>query len=117
MKFLCDVHISVKVVKFIKSRGYECLHVKNILDGTRTKDKEICKFADAYDYIVITKDSDFRNSFFVLNSPLKLIKINLGNISNNELIDIINANLDKFKIYFTEKSKIIEINKNSIVVF
>lgn len=117
MKFLCDVHISIKVVKYIQSKGYECLHVKNILSGTSTSDKDICKFADDSDYIVITKDSDFRNSFFLLNSPLKLIKINLGNISNRELIKIIEKNLEKFKDYFQHETKYIEINKNSIVVF
>ena len=30
-----------------------------------TKDNEICSFAEANDLIVITKDEDFRNSFFL----------------------------------------------------
>jgi predicted nuclease of predicted toxin-antitoxin system len=64
MKFLCDVHISIKVVKHLQSKGYECLHVKDILKGTTSSDKDICKFADDNDYIVITKVvKSFQNNF------------------------------------------------------
>jgi predicted nuclease of predicted toxin-antitoxin system len=40
------------------------------------------------DLILITKDFDFKNSFIVNKSPKKLLKINLGNISNTQLIEI-----------------------------
>ncbi|WP_409049702.1 DUF5615 family PIN-like protein [Runella sp. MFBS21] len=32
--------------------------------------------------MVVTKDEDFRNSFFLQHTPRKLIRIILGNISN-----------------------------------
>lgn len=86
MKFHCDVHISYKVVNHLSDAGFETIHVNQILDRWNTKDRDICKFADSNDLIVITKDYDFRNSFFVDGSPKKLIKINLGNISTIELI-------------------------------
>ena len=47
---------------------------------------EICAIADANDLIVITKDEDFRSSFFLKNSPNKLIRVVLGNISNQDLL-------------------------------
>ncbi len=31
MKFLCDVHISHKVIRHLKSLGYGAIHVNNIL--------------------------------------------------------------------------------------
>lgn len=43
MKFLCDVHISYKVVSFLTGLGYETVHVNQILDKWLTKDKDICK--------------------------------------------------------------------------
>ncbi|MBN1767744.1 MAG: DUF5615 family PIN-like protein, partial [Prolixibacteraceae bacterium] len=46
------------------------------------KDSDLSKYADQNDYVFITKDSDFRDSYFVKQSPKKLIKINLGNIPN-----------------------------------
>lgn len=89
MKFLCDVHISFKLVKFLNDSGFESIHVNNILNGYYTKDKDICKFADSNDFIVISKDADFRDSFYLKKTPKKFVKINLGNISNQDLISII----------------------------
>ena len=63
MKFLCDVHISFKLVNFLSNSGFETIHVNQILDRWNTKDKDICEYADAGDWIVVTKDYDFRNSF------------------------------------------------------
>lgn len=38
MKFLCDVHISYKLVNFLNSQGYSTDHVNSILEGSKTKD-------------------------------------------------------------------------------
>lgn len=69
MKFLCDVHISYKLVRFLQSRGMEVIHVNELPDKWFTKDDFISSFADAGDYAVITKDADFKNSHFVNASP------------------------------------------------
>ncbi len=63
MKFLCDVHISYKIVKLLNSLSFETVHVNEILDKWFTSDKDICHYAVENDMIVITKDYDFRDSF------------------------------------------------------
>ncbi|MFB6306864.1 MAG: DUF5615 family PIN-like protein [Flavobacteriales bacterium] len=65
MGFLCDVHISYKVVNFLRAKGYRSIHVNEILDGSRTKDSDICRYADSHDLILVSKDADFRDSFFL----------------------------------------------------
>jgi predicted nuclease of predicted toxin-antitoxin system len=82
MKFLCDVHISFKTVKFLIGKGYECVHVNTILEKWHTTDNDIAKYVDENNFILVTKDADFRDSFFLKNNPKKLVKINLGNIPN-----------------------------------
>jgi predicted nuclease of predicted toxin-antitoxin system len=42
MKFLCDVHISYKLVNRLILLGFECIHVNNILNKWNTTDNEIC---------------------------------------------------------------------------
>ena len=69
MKFLCDVHISYKIVRFLRSLKFETIHVNEILEKWHTKDKDICAYADENDFIIITKDSDFKNSFLISNTP------------------------------------------------
>lgn len=65
MKFLCDVHIPLKLVKLLQESGFTAMHVNLLPDKWCTPDTEICRFADAENFIVVTKDADFRNSFFV----------------------------------------------------
>lgn len=110
MKFLCDVHISFKLVNFLNSKGFECVHVNAILNKWFTEDKLIAKYADENDCILITKDADFRDSYFIKNTPKKLVKINLGNISNIDLIKIIDSNLDKMVALNCNDNFIIEID-------
>ena len=71
MKFLCDVHISYKIVKHLINLGFDAIHVNDILNKSETKDSAICEYQDINDYVVITKDSDFRNSFLVKQTPKK----------------------------------------------
>jgi predicted nuclease of predicted toxin-antitoxin system len=114
MKFLCDVHISYKVVNHLISLGYEAIHINEVLNKWYTKDNEICSFADVNNLIVITKDSDFRDSYFVKGTPKKLIKINLGNISNAELIKILSESIASIQRLDNEISFLIEVEKNYI---
>lgn len=116
MRFLCDVHISYKLVNHIISFGFEVIHVNQILDKWNTKDKDISEYSDFNDLILISKDHDFRNSFFIKGSPRKLIKINLGNISNEELIKIFTENLKVIERINKKKSYMIEIDKDYITV-
>lgn len=115
MKFLCDVHISYKLVNAIQNLGFICIHVNTILDKWYSKDADIAKYADENNYIIISKDADFRNSFFVNKSPKKLIKINLGNITNSQLIKIIADNISNFDTLTSKHSNfLIEIDLETI---
>jgi predicted nuclease of predicted toxin-antitoxin system len=116
MKFLCDVHISRKLVAYFNSLGIEAIHVNQILDKSETKDADICRFADKNNYIVITKDADFKNSFLLNYTPKKLIKINLGNISNVELLKLFSANINSIKNLDKKESFIVEIDSDDIWV-
>ncbi|MCB1145024.1 MAG: DUF5615 family PIN-like protein [Leptospiraceae bacterium] len=86
MRFLCDVHISYQFSKHIESLGYGSTHVNFILKRWNTSDKEISQYADLNDLVLITKDTDFKNSHLLSKTPKKLIRFVLGNISNDELI-------------------------------
>ncbi|MFH1321097.1 MAG: DUF5615 family PIN-like protein [Bacteroidota bacterium] len=116
MKILCDVHISYKIVDFFNNKGIEAVHVNNILDKWHTTDQDICKYANENNYVVVSKDVDFRNSYFLQKTPKKLIRVNLGNITNSELIKIFNNNLALFEKIFDKERFYIEINKENIFV-
>lgn len=97
MKFLCDVHISIKLAKHLNNKGFECVHINTILDKWFTSDSTIAKYSNENNFILITKDFDFKNSFLLNKTPKKLIKINLGNISNRELIEIFDRSISEIE--------------------
>lgn len=87
MKLLCDVHIPLRVVNFLRSQGFEAMHVNELPQRWNTPDGVICRLADEQGATVISKDTDFRNSFLLQGTPRKLLHICLGNTSNQKLID------------------------------
>jgi len=110
MKFLCDVHISFKLAKHVASLGFECEHVNNISEGSRTKDRDIARFVDENKLVLITKDRDFKNSFLLSQTPSRFIKINLGNLSDSVLMDVFEINIDKInQLYSSANLFMVEI--------
>ncbi|HAH36657.1 MAG TPA: hypothetical protein DEQ87_14655 [Algoriphagus sp.] len=89
MRFLCDVHIPFKLVHFFKKHGFDAIHVNDILNGYYSKDSEISEYCDQHGYILVSKDSDFRHSYFLNFNPKKLLWFKLGNISNDQLIQVV----------------------------
>lgn len=114
MKFLCDVHISYKVVHYLKEQSFEAVHVNEILDKWYTKDSDICFYADQNDLIIISKDVDFKDSFLLKNTPKKLVKINLGNISTDALINSLSVNLHAIEKLNSAGKFMVELDKDVV---
>jgi predicted nuclease of predicted toxin-antitoxin system len=117
MKFLCDVHISFKLVKLLQSFGYEAIHVNDLPEKWHTPDEEICRYADEHDLVVISKDADFRNSHFINNTPKKFIHVTLGNISNEELLKIFSENQLLISHNMKTNKCLMEIGKGYVEVY
>lgn len=113
MKFLCDVHISYKLVRYLGSQGFETVHVNDILERWHTTDSAICRYADENDMVVISKDMDFKNSYLIHSTPRKLIKINLGNLSNSRLIELFSENLKAISQLQKYNSFMLELDQDS----
>lgn len=97
MRFPCDVHIPMRLSKHLQRLGFESEHVNNVLKGYSTRDIDIANYCDENNLILITKDRDFKNSFLLGQTPARLIKINLGNVSSSKLVNIIEQNMRSIK--------------------
>jgi predicted nuclease of predicted toxin-antitoxin system len=115
-KVLCDVHIALKVAKFFKHKGYEAIHVNNILESYHTKDSAISDYANQHGFTVITKDIDFKDSHFIQDKPRKLLHITLGNIPTIQLIEILDKNLDNIVEHFQTDKCFVELGDGYINV-
>lgn len=114
MRFLCDVHISYQLVKYIQKLGFECEHVNTLPNKWHKSDAEICNYVDAHDCILITKNPDFKNTHFIKQTPKKLIRTALGNISNQQLIALFDANMQHIGQAMKATKCSIEVNDSYI---
>ena len=73
MKFLLDAQLPPSLKQLFVEKGFDCIHTLDLEDGNNTSDKIINKISVAEQRIVITKDSDFYDSFII-----KTVQINIG---------------------------------------
>ncbi|RUT01806.1 hypothetical protein DSM106972_064290 [Dulcicalothrix desertica PCC 7102] len=115
MKFLVDAQLPVQLARFLESTGYDTIHTKDLPNKNATSDIEINAVSIRHERIVITKDSDFLNSFLTIKEPFKLLLVTTGNINNLELQALFAANLQSLVELFNSHSYI-EMSSDSIIV-
>lgn len=115
MKFLVDAQLPVRLARFLQAADYDAIHTKDLPQQNATSDTEINAISIQQNRIVITKDSDFVNSFLTIQQPYKLLLITTGNIQNSELESLFSANLPSLVELFNQYSYI-ELSHNAIIV-
>jgi predicted nuclease of predicted toxin-antitoxin system len=85
MKFLVDAQLPRRLAEHLREAGLSAIHTLDLPDGNRTTDLVINELSIKEQYIVVTKDSDFVESFLLSREPWKLFLVGTGNIGNNEL--------------------------------
>lgn len=88
MKLLFDQNISFRISKHVLDIYSECLHVSDC--GLLNKeDSDIWEFAKTNNFTIVTFDSDFYDISLVNGHPPKIIWIRTGNLSTQELENLI----------------------------
>ena len=85
MKFLIDNQLPVTLAQFLKNRGFECRHVldERLADAD---DAEICRYAEAQDFIIISKGEDFIYHAKRPAAKVRVIWVRLGNCRTAKLL-------------------------------
>jgi predicted nuclease of predicted toxin-antitoxin system len=114
MKFLVDAQLPRKLSRFLTSKNFDSIHTLDLPGKNFTTDSEIIEICEKQNRVIITKDSDFYESKLLSNKPQKLIMVQTGNISNDLLISLFDANMERI-ISFLEFCDIVEITSVSII--
>jgi len=80
----------------------ESIHVKDIEMET-SSDTIIWDYAQHEGYTIVSKDSDFHQRSFVFGHPPKVIWIQRGNCSTDEIYRIINSNKEAIRLFGEDK--------------
>jgi predicted nuclease of predicted toxin-antitoxin system len=114
MKFLVDAQLPRRLVRRLREAGHEALHTLDLPLGNRTTDVDINELSARERYAVVTKDSDFVNSFLLSRRPYKLLLVSTGNISNVELETLFVANLERIAEGFNSFD-FIELDRKTLI--
>jgi len=104
MKFIVDAQLPFELAIRLKQMGYDVIHTNDLPKKEYTTDNEIRKISVNENRIVITKDSDFLDSYYINGVPSKLLLISTGNIKNKDLLKLVNDNIEKINGLFSEYS-------------
>ncbi|MBD2388363.1 DUF5615 family PIN-like protein [Cylindrospermum sp. FACHB-282] len=115
MKFLVDAQLPRNVAFILQSAGYDTIHTKDLPNRNATTNEEINTISIQESRIVISKDSDFFDSFIIRQQPYKLLQVTTGNIKNTELEAIFIKNLPQLIELFQQYS-VIEMSRDTIIV-
>jgi predicted nuclease of predicted toxin-antitoxin system len=78
VKLLLDANISPTLIGRLTSEYPDSMHVRDA--GLRhASDAEIWDYAKVHDFVVVSKDTDFRERSFVEGFPPKVIWLAIGN--------------------------------------
>lgn len=88
MKLLFDQNLSRRLVTILASEFPDSAHVGALGLDTAT-DREIWDYAGEHDYVIASKDSDFRQLAFLLGPPPKALWLRVGNASTNAITDLL----------------------------
>jgi len=114
MKFLIDAQLPRRLAKQLKQMGVEAIHTLDLPLGNYTTDTEINELSINQQYVVVTKDSDFVDSFHLHKKPWKLLLVSTGNIKNADLEALFLANIEKIMKGF-DTFDFIEINRTNVI--
>ncbi len=114
MKFIVDAQLPRSLARYLCDAGHDAVHTLDLPNGNDTEDDEINQISLTELRVVISKDSDFYDSFTSQREPYKLLRIRIGNSSNTELISLFEKNLDSI-LTELESGWVVEVTRNYII--
>jgi len=114
MKFLVDAQLPRRLAAELEQQGFQATHTLDLPAGNRTTDQDLIALSISEQSIVVTKDSDFVESFLLKREPWKLLLVSTGNITNDELMRLFQLNIRQLADSF-QKFDFIELNRTSLV--
>ena len=93
MKWLIDAQLPRRLAQRLNQLGHDAIHTLDLPAQNRTADSDVNTFATQDDRVVASKDRDFLDSMLITGMPSRLLWITTGNISNTDLLALVELQL------------------------
>jgi predicted nuclease of predicted toxin-antitoxin system len=98
VKFLLDENLAPKLCQHLRDALGEIVHVREI-GLARADDALVWNHARQHGLTIITKDADFNSLAFLFGAPPKVVWIQLGNCSTNEIEALLPSRRDDLEAF------------------
>jgi predicted nuclease of predicted toxin-antitoxin system len=88
VKLLLDQNISRKLIPLLREEFPGSAHVAE-LDLAQSTDRQIWDYAGQNDFVIVSKDSDFRQFAFLFGPPPKAVWLDVGNVGSSTILQLI----------------------------
>ncbi|OFW45594.1 MAG: hypothetical protein A3J29_15290 [Acidobacteria bacterium RIFCSPLOWO2_12_FULL_67_14b] len=85
MKLLFDANLSPALVAALRTEYPGSAHVRDV-SLRSAPDAQIWEYAKTHDFVIASKDTDFRERSFVEGFPPKVIWLDVGNASTAQIV-------------------------------
>lgn len=114
MKFIIDAQLPRRLSIWLNQEGFDSIHTLDLPNRNKTTDTEISMLSIKEKRIVISKDSDFYDRYFIKLEPYKLIYLTTGNITTQDLMNLFKRNIDQI-FSEIELNNVVEISRTSVI--
>jgi len=98
LKLLFDQNLSPRLVNALRDLYPGSVHVRNVaLD--KSDDEVIWKYARKHRFMIVSRDSDFRQRSFTFGAPPKIVWLRRGNCTTSDIETVLrerHADVKKF---------------------
>lgn len=110
--FLIDQMLPSRLVDALREEFPTTIHVREAGLVTAT-DREIAEFADKNSLAILTKDSDFDRVTEFAESPKKVVRIAVGNIANDEIVQVVQTHVSDFREFLVCDERLLVVLRTS----
>jgi predicted nuclease of predicted toxin-antitoxin system len=108
VRFLVDAQLPPRLAAWLVARGHEAVHVESI--GLRHDDDgPILQWAISNDAVLVTKDRDFAPRPVEPPSPIQIVWIRTGNVSNRVLFERLEVGWPAVEAFLIANQRVVEI--------
>jgi predicted nuclease of predicted toxin-antitoxin system len=106
--FLVDQMLPIRLANDLLKDFPGTVHVKSV-GLSDSDDVAIAEFADEHGLAVLSKDSDFDQLASLEGSPRKAVRIAVGNVPNDELLQIIQDRASTLKEFLAGPDRLLVV--------
>jgi len=109
VKLLLDQNLSSRLVEMLSIDFPQSTHVR--FEGLATaSDTEIWEYAKTHGYTIVSKDSDFHQRSVAIGAPPKVVWIQRGNCTTDDIAEILRTHVDGIRAFVqSEESAFLEL--------